>query len=402
MWDWDFWARDNQLAPPGDWMHWLIRAGRGYGKTRTGSEWVRQIKNKVGRIAIIGETAADVRDYLIDGESGIMACSPPWDMPEHNPSMRRLTWPNGAYATLYSGDKPDQLRGGNFGAAWIDELAKFRYAPAVWKQLKFALRTVGTRVRVCITTTPRAIPILREIEAHARTVTTIGTTFDNRANLSDDFIADMLSDNTSLGRQELYAEYLDEAEGALWTRELLEQTRVDKEPELKEIVIGVDPATAMKRNMTGIVAVGRGVDNHGYVIADSTGRFSPAEWGKKTCDLFTTLDAALVVAEGNQGGEMVRQVINQHNPNVPVSIVHARQSKQARAEPIANLWASGRFHMVGSFGMLEDQLVTWEPNSGMESPDRMDALVWAARKMFVGPRRRAAAGAPEAVGVGQP
>jgi len=380
-------------------MHWLARAGRGFGKTRLGSEWVRTMKDRVGRIAIIGETAADVRDYLIDGESGIMACSPPWDRPEHTPSMRRLTWKNGAYATLYSGDKPDQLRGGNFGAAWVDELAKYRYAPEVWKQLKFALRTAGTDVRVCITTTPRAIPILREIEAHPRTVVTRGSTFENEANLSEDFLSDMMDTfaQTSLGRQELYADYLDASDGALWTRETIENTRVDKEPEMREINIGVDPATAMKRNMTGIVAAGKGMDGHGYVLADATGRYSPQDWGQKTCALYHSLGASLVVAEGNQGGEMVREVIRQCDENVPVVIVHARQSKQARAEPIANLWEAGRMHMVGAFAMLEDQMVTWEPESGMESPDRIDAMVWALRRLFVRGKRRAPAGAPEAV-----
>lgn len=380
-------------------MHWLARAGRGFGKTRLGSEWIRQTKDRVGRIAIIGETAADVRDYLIDGESGIMASSPPWDRPEHSPSMRRLTWRNGAYATLYSGDKPDQLRGGNFGAAWVDELAKYRYAEEVWKQLKFALRTAGTDVRVCITTTPRAIPILRQIEAHPRTVVTRGSTFENEANLSEDFLSDMLENyaSTSLGRQELYADYLDAAEGALWTRETLENTRVTKEPEIREAVVGVDPATVMKRNMTGIVGVGKGVDGHGYVLADATGRYSPAEWGKRAVFLYHELNASCVVAEGNQGGEMVRHVILQCDANVPVHIVHARQSKQARAEPIANLWEAGKMHMVGSFGMLEDQMVTWEPESGMESPDRVDAMVWALRRLFVRVKRRAAASAPETV-----
>jgi phage terminase large subunit-like protein len=379
-------------------MHWLVRAGRGFGKTRLAAEWVRQEKNNIGRIAIIAESAADGRDYIVDGESGILACSPPWDYPEYTPSSRRITWANGAYATLYSGDKPDQIRGGNFGAAWIDELAKMRYCDDVWRQLKFALRTRGSKVRVLITTTPRAIPIMRTIENHPKTVTTTGTTFDNAENLSEEFIADMLGDASSLGRQELYGEYIDAAEGALWTRETIESTRVlDDRREYRLTVIGIDPATVMKRNATGIVAVSKGIDGHGYVRGDSTCKGTPAEWARRACDLYEALDADIMVAEGNQGGEMVRQTIHSHNPNIPVKIVHARQGKQARAEPIAAFWEQSRMHMVGNFGLLEDQMVTWEPESGQESPDRIDAMVWAARYVFLGPRRVAAPLGPVSV-----
>lgn len=348
---------------------------------------MRRKKNTCARIAIVAETASDARDVVVDGISGILATSPPWDKPHYEPSKRRVTWKNGAYATLYSGDKPDQLRGPQHEAAWIDEFAKFRYAEELWYQLKYGMRT-GRLPQILITTTPRPITILRRIMAHSRTVITGGSTFDNEANLSEEWVHDMLDTfaGTTLGQQELYAALLDEAKGALWKRKMLEMLRVDKDqPQYRSTVIGIDPATTSKRKsaMTGIIAVSKGLDGHGYVRGDASGRHTPIEWAQKAVDMFKDLDGDEIVAEGNQGGDMVAQTIKTVDANIPVRVVHARTSKQARAEPIVSLYEQGRFHHVGMFAALEDQMVTWEPESGDESPDRVDALVWAARRLFI-------------------
>lgn len=321
-------------------------------------------------------------------------------MPEYEPSKRRLTWKNGSYATLYSGDKPGQLRGPNNQAAWVDELAKFQYPQESWDQLKYTLRK-GVLPQVLITTTPRPIPIIKSLIAHKRTIMTGGSTFENMENLSNEWLHDMLNTyaGTTLGQQELYAALLDESKGALWSRAMLDASRVGSPdrpaPEkYRRTAIGVDPATTSNREsaMTGIVVVSEGFDKHGYVRGDASGRYKPVEWARRVCELFLEFDADEIVVEGNQGGEMTRHTIHSYDSEeipkkvaskMPVRIVHARRSKQARAEPVTLLYEQGRMHHVGMFAGLEDQMVTWEPESGQESPDRVDALVWAARRLFV-------------------
>lgn len=392
------------------WIYWITLAGRGWGKTKTGSHFVMNEKNYCGRIAIVAETAADGRDVIVDGDSGIMASSPPWDRPLYEPSKRRVTWDNGAYATLYSGDDPEQLRGPQHSSAWIDEFAKFRYAQECWDQLKFGLRIKrkdGLPPRALVTTTPKPIEALKRIIAHKRCITYIRSTYDNADNLSPEFIQELKDtyEGTSLGQQEIHAAILDEAKGALWNRAMIEENRIMFADNygpgfFRETVIGVDPQTAMKRNSTGIIAVSKGADGHGYVRGDATGNFLPGDWAKAAINLFRSLDADYIAAEGNQGGEMVRHTIHKEDSNIPVRIVHARSAKQARAEPIAILYQQGRFHHIGTFGMLESQMVTWEPDSKMESPDRIDALVWAARVLFVSPARGQTLAGPIVIGAG--
>jgi phage terminase large subunit-like protein len=350
-------------------------------------------KNYCSRMAIIAETAADGRDVIVDGDSGILASSPPWDRPLYEPSKRRITWDNGAYATLYSGDDPEQLRGPQHSSAWIDEFAKFRYAQECLDQLKFGLRIKrrdGLPPRALFTTTPKPIEALKRLVAHPRCITVARSTYDNIDNLSPEFIAELKNtyEGTSLGQQEIHASILDEAKGALWTRKIIEDTRISyadnyKGDFFRVTAIGVDPQTAMKRNSTGIIAVSKGADGHGYVRADATGDYLPNQWARAAIQLFKDLDADYIVAEVNQGGEMVRHTIHSVDKNIPVVTVHARVAKQARAEPIAALYQQGRMHHIGCFGMLESQMVTWEPDSKLESPDRIDAMVWAARKLMI-------------------
>lgn len=408
---WPFWARPEQMEPPstalpsGPWWYWIALAGRGWGKTRAGSEWVRQRKEVCGRIAIVAETAADARDVVVDGASGIMACSPPWDKPVFEPSKRRITWDNGAYATLYSGEDPEQLRGPQHSAAWIDEFAKYRYAQQLWDQLKFGLRlrpTDGTPPRAFITTTPKPTEALKKIIAHKRCVTVIRSTYDNQENLAEEFLEELRDtyEGTTLGQQEIHAAILDEAKGALWTRATLENTRISKEKGddfYKRTVIGVDPQTVAQRGTTGIVGVSLGEDGHGYVRGDASGSYSPNGWAERAVDLYFDLGADTIVAEGNQGGDMVQSTIASYCKDkrivgVNVKTVWARHGKQARAEPVAARYEQGRIHHVGTFAMLEAQQVTWEPESKQASPDRLDALVWACTELLIKPKAQQAFG----------
>ena len=413
---WPYQARPEQIAPdfPGHpnfqtgWRFFLALAGRGWGKSRAGAEWVRQKKDNAAMIALVGETAADVRDVMVEGPSGILATAPPWDRPLYEPSKRQLTWNNGAIAKTYSGDDPEQLRGPQHAYAWVDELAKFRYAMECWDQLMFGLRIRpfdNTPPQVFVTTTPKPLPILtKKIIPHKKTVMVVRSMYDNIENLSEEFIDDIKAtyEGTSLGQQEIHAAILDEAKGALWRRELIDSTRSDDKPAefWKTNVIGVDPQTASKRNSTGIIAVSEGADGHGYVRADATADYMPAQWAKAVCELFYQIDGDYVVAEGNQGGEMVRHTIHSYDPKVPVVIVHARQGKQARAEPVSMLYQQGRIHHIGTFANLEEQMVTWEPESGLASPDRLDALVWACRRLFITNKRpRGVGGVPQQVAI---
>lgn len=412
LYDWKFWARPEQLEPKpdvlpaGNWWYWIALAGRGWGKTRAGSEWVRQRKEHCGRIAIIAETAADARDVVVDGASGIMACSPPWDKPKFEPSKRRITWENGAYATLYSGEDPEQLRGPQHSAAWVDEFAKYRYSQALWDQLKFGLRippTDGRPPQAFVTTTPKPTDSLKKIIAHKRCVTVIRSTYDNQMNLAAEFLEELRDtyEGTSLGQQEIHAALLDEAAGALWTRALIERNRVDGEKDkgfYVRTVVGVDPQTVKRRGTTGIVGVSKGRDGHGYVRADASGGLKPNEWGKRAIQMYYDLGADTLVAEGNQGGEMVEEVIRSLDKNVNVVIVWASHSKQARAEPVVARYEQGRIHHIGALPMLESQMVTWEPESGDPSPDRIDALVWACTDLLITHRTRSFGGAPIAIG----
>lgn len=396
--DWRFLARVEQLPPDGDdWQTWLILAGRGSGKTRTGAEWVReQVKSGVKRMHLIAPTASDARDVMVEGESGLLSVcwagdrsvtGEPLGRPSYEPSKRRLTWANGAIATLFSAEEPERLRGPQCEAIWCDELASWRFLRETWDMAMFGLR-LGSHPRTCITTTPKPLKLLREIMSDKRTMVTRGSTFDNAGNLAPTFLQAIRDkyDGTRLGRQELHAELLEEAEGALWSRAQIEACRHRGElPEMLRVVVAIDPAiTATEESAeTGIVAAGLGVDGRGYVIEDASGRYAPDKWARKALELFDRHKADRIVAEGNQGGEMVTHTIHTERRNAPVKRVHAKVGKRARAEPVAALYEQGKVSHSGSMSELEDQMVIWEPLSGLPSPDRLDALVWALTELMI-------------------
>lgn len=395
---WQFWARPNQLPPATDWYTWLILSGRGFGKTRIGAEWViNRAKHGPYPIAIVGQTKADVRDTMVElGESSIMKISSPWFMPVFEPSKRRLTWPNGMVATIFSGDDPDQLRGPQHGSAWIDELAKFKYPKECWDNLVLGLR-LGDDPRAVVTTTPRPIPVVKELSTDDTTSVTTGATYENISNLSPVFIREVLKryEGTRLGEQELYGRIMTDTPGALWTRDLLEKCRVRQAPDMVRIVVAVDPgaSTSDSANNTGIVAVGLDAHRHGYVLSDVTCKKKPAGWGETVVRLFDSLHADCVVAEINQGGDMVGHVVETaaralHStgerpmPEVSFKTVRASKGKYTRAEPISALYEQKRVHHVGMFADLEDELCTWVP--GETSPDRLDANVWGLTELMLG------------------
>jgi phage terminase large subunit-like protein len=387
---WDVHQRPSQATPPGLWRVWLILAGRGFGKTRTGAEWVREKVDagQASHLALIAATAGDARDTMIEGESGLLSVYPKDRRPRYEPSKRRVTFWNGAVATAFSADEPDRLRGPNHDAAWADELAAWRY-PDAWEMLQFGLR-IGHHPQICATTTPKPTPILKRLIGtdDGSVVVTRGSTYDNRANLADSFLTEITAryGGTRLGQQELFAEMLDDAEGALWSRDMLEAARVSKAPALDRIVVGVDPAISntSTSDETGIVVVGKGADGHGYVLDDSSLRASPHDWATAAVAAYHRFSADRIVAESNQGGDMVEAVIRTVDPNVPVKLVHASRGKKARAEPVSALYETDppRVHHVGFFGQLEDQLCEWTGDG--DSPDRLDALVWALTETMLG------------------
>jgi phage terminase large subunit-like protein len=386
MWDWSIWARPKQLAPPGNWRVWLILAGRGFGKTRSGAEWIRQkvINGQAGRIALVGATAADVRDTMVEGESGLLRIFPPGERPRYEPSKRRITFKNGAKATTYSADEPDRLRGPNHDCAWTDEIAAWRY-PEAWDQLIFGLR-IGDDPRLVATTTPRPTKLIRSLVERDDVIVTRGSTFENQINLAPTFLQEVKNryEGTRLGRQELYAEILDDVEGALWTREMIENSRVNKLPEFTRVVIGVDPAITSKESSaeTGIISVGIDAAGIGYVLDDRSVKGSPVEWANAAIALYHRSQADRIVVEANQGGDMVRHTLQTVESQIPIKMVHATRGKRTRAEPISALYEQGKVKHVGAFPVLEDQMCSWTPESA--SPDRLDALVWGLTELMIG------------------
>lgn len=390
LYDWQFWARPNQLPPSGDWFTWLLLAGRGFGKTRTGAEWVRNraFHGPYEPIALIGQTKADVRDVMVEaGDSSILRISPPWFMPKYEPSKRRVTWPNGVMAHIYSGDEPDQLRGPQHGGAWVDELAKFRYPQETWDNMEFGLRA-GDDPQVVVTTTPRPIPIIKRILGEDSTVTTRGSSYENIANLAAAFAKRILEryEGTYLGRQEIHAEILEDAPGALWKRaEMIGTHRVLKAPEMHIVGVGVDPPGGATE--CGIVVAGAAKVAgrlHGYVLEDASLQAPPDAWARAAVTAYHRNRANSIIAETNFGGDMVAYTISTID-DIPVEVRHAARGKAIRAEPIAALYQQGRIHHVGTFGQLEDELCSWVPGEGMSSPNRLDALVWVLAAIMLGP-----------------
>jgi phage terminase large subunit-like protein len=390
---WPYWARTDQLPPTADYRNWLIMGGRGSGKTRSGAEWVRALALGLfvpqvpacGRIAIIGPTFSEVRMVMVEGESGLLAVHRFGPKPVFNPSKRRITWPNGVVAELYSAEEPESLRGPNFDAAWCDELAKWKKGREVWMNLQLALR-LGERPQAVITTTPRATALMRDLLADRATVVTRARTIDNAANLAESFVSDMTARfaGTSLGRQELDGEMISDDPDALFRRDDIDKVRVRRIPEMRRIVVAIDPpATAGdKANACGIICAGLGVDGRCYVLDDaSLKRATPLRWAKRAVDVYNTRGASRIIAEVNQGGDMVRTVLLQVDPNLPLRTVHATRGKAARAEPVAALYEQGRVSHVGVFRELEDEMCSSIGETG--SPDRLDALVWAITELIL-------------------
>jgi predicted phage terminase large subunit-like protein len=389
--DWSWRARPEQLPPPGDWRVWLLLAGRGFGKTRTGAELVRGrvARGVARRVALVGPTAADVRDVMVEGDSGLLAIAPDDDRPVFEPSKRRLSWDNGAVATLFSADEPERLRGPQHDFAWCDELAAWRY-PAAWDMLMFGLR-LGDDPRAVVTTTPRPTKLIRELLADPKVAVTRGRTVENEANLAPAFLAQIVRryEGTRLGRQELDGELLEDTPGALWQRSLIETARIPALPELSRVVVAIDPAAASGEDSdeTGIVIAGQDTRGHGYVLGDVSGRYPPSEWARAAITAFTAHAADRIVAEVNNGGEMVEATLRTIDPNVPFHAVRASRGKVARAEPVAALYEQGRVHHLGTFPQLEDQMCSFTADFDRAvagySPDRVDALVWALTELLV-------------------
>ena len=379
-------ARPAQCPPAGDWQYWLLKAGRGFGKTRVGGEWsIKQAREVPGcRLALVAPTASDTRDVMVEGESGILSISSDGFMPVYEPSKRRLTWPNDSIATLYSAEEPNRLRGPAHHFAWCDELASWKY-PEAWDMLLFGLR-LGANPRAVITTTPRPIPIIKELMKDSRCVVTGGSSYENKDNLAPQFLTEIVKkyEGTRLGRQELNAEILDDNPGALWHRDAIENLRVPKAPLLTRIVTGVDPAVSSgdEADETGIVSAGMAANGHYYVIADASLRGSPLEWGSAVVRSHHELKGDRVIGETNNGGDLVEMNLRRIDPAIPYRAVHASRGKALRAEPIAALYEQGKVHHVGTFPQLEDQMCEWMPNEpNQKSPDRMDALVWALTEL---------------------
>lgn len=399
---WRLWARSEQLPPSGDWQCWLICAGRGFGKTRAGAEWVREVAriDPTARIALVGASIPEARAVMVEGESGILNSTPsPW-RPEFEPSLKRLRWQNGAQAFLYSAGEPESLRGPQHSHAWCDEIAKWDNSAGralrAWDNLLMGMR-LGDLPRVLATTTPRAVPLMRRLvdeESAGSVVVTRGSTYSNVANLPKYYIERMRSQfgATALGRQELDGHLLTEVEGALWGRALLEKCREAfcGEP-LTRVVVGVDPPASSHGDECGIVVVGIGEDGIARVVSDaSLARASPERWARGVASVALAWKADRVVAEANQGGSMVESVLRAADCQMPIRLVHASRGKVARAEPIAALYEAGRVRHVGLLARLEDQLCGLMAGGGYEgpgrSPDRADALVWALTELMLGRR----------------
>lgn len=400
----EFWALPHQLPPGGDWRSWVVMGGRGAGKTRAGAEWVRaQVEGAMpldpgaaSRVALVGETFDQVRDVMVFGESGILACSPPDRRPVWKAGEAKLIWPNGAEAKAYSAHDPEGLRGPQFDAAWVDELAKWRKARDTWDMLQFALR-LGEDPRVCVTTTPRNVDILKELLEAPSTVVTHAPTEANRANLAGSFLEEVRRRyaGTRLGQQELDGVLLSDVDGALWTSDLLEGALIDHAPPLDRVVVALDPAVSGKTSSDacGIVVAGVRMDGppqnwQAVVLADETVQGqSPLGWARTAIEAMREHGADRLVAEVNQGGQLVEEVVRQLDPLVAYRGVHASRGKAARAEPVAALYEQGRVRHLRGLGALEEQMVqmTVSGYRGSGSPDRVDALVWALHELMIEP-----------------
>ena len=400
---WDIWARPAQLPPPGDWRIWMVMAGRGFGKTRAGAEWVRMIaeSDPEARIALVSSSIADARAVMVEGESGILACTPPERAPVFEPSLKRLRFPNGAQALLYSASEPEGLRGPQHSHAWCDEIGKWPLAndrpTKCWDNLLMGLR-LGRDQRILATTTPRAVPLVRRLlgECNGDDIAiTRGTTRDNAANLPRGFLNAMEIEfgGSLLARQELDGELVEDIEGALWSRQLIERCReATTADEFNRVVVAVDPPASAHGDACGIVVAALDSDGIAHVLADcSVSNASPERWARAVANAASEWNTDRVIAEANQGGAMVESVLRAADRSLPIKLVHASRGKSARAEPVAALYETGRVRHAGIFPQLEDQLCGLMPGGTYEgpgrSPDRADALVWALSELMLGQRQ---------------
>lgn len=380
--DWNFWARDKQRIPDGDFFVWVILAGRGFGKTRTGAETVREWIRTNRYVNLIGATADDARDIMIEGESGILSICPNNERPEYKRATRKLIWQNGAESLIFTADEPERLRGKQHYKIWADEVASWRYQEA-WAQAMMGLR-LGDKPQAVVTTTPKPTKLILDLVDDKRNVVTVGTTYENKANLAEGFFDYVITkyEGTRLGLQELEAKILTDNPGALWRREDIDESRVSKYPDLARIVVGVDPTNSTDGDEAGILTVGtiwdKGKQDF-FTLADDSRRGSPQEWATAAVTAYHKYKADLIVAEKNSGGDMVEAVIRQVDPSVNVKLVWASRGKHTRAEPIATISEQGRDHHVGFYPELEDELCMWTP--GEKSPNRLDAKVWAMTEL---------------------
>lgn len=410
---WRLQARGDQLLPgtPGssneraDWMFWLLLAGRGFGKTKTGAETCREwALNPKERILIIGPTNDDVKSVMINGPSGLLSCYPPTERPAFEPSNHLIHFPSGAVGITRSGEEPERLRGPQFTKFWLDEPAACKYPQEVWDQIQFGFRLAGSNLRGVITGTPKPIALIRTLVADPDTVITRGSSDDNIANLDPKYIAKVLDPyrGTRLGRQEIDAEILDDVPGALWKRKQIDDLKIHKDPQTNDypiqwnrivrIVVAVDPTVSHDENSdeAGIVVAGMTASRHALVFSDRSGQQSTQEWAENAIEAYLYHRADCIVAEKNQGGDLVADAIRAAaerrglNPlAIPIKLVWAKRGKKLRAEPVAQLYEQGRVHHVGSFPALEDQMCNWQPSSPEGSPDRLDALVYAVTELLV-------------------
>ncbi len=401
-WNWrGFIARPNQL-PPGtegaadpreEWTHWMVQAGRGFGKTRIGAETVREwaTEKLEAPIHLVAPTAGDIRKVMIEGPSGLLACHPPEERPVYEPSKGHLiTWANGNHAYCFSADEPDRLRGPQCCRLWADELASWHYAEECWDNLMFGFR-IGNNLRSVITTTPRPIKLIRDLISDPATVVTRGSTYDNKLNLAKEFFNTVIRkyEGTRLGRQELLAEILEDVPGALWSRAMIEAGRIPPESirwdMIVRIVVAIDPAVTSSETSdeTGIVVAGLTRSGHVVVMQDLSCRESPLGWARVAVAAYHAKQANMIVGEVNNGGDLVAGNIRAIGPGVPFRAVRASRGKYVRAEPVAALYEQGRVHHAGAFERLEDQMCGWSPQSNESSPDRMDALVWAVTELLI-------------------
>lgn len=390
---WKLWAHDGQTIADNDWTVWLIQAGRGFGKTHAGAEWIcgQAADQRDLRIALVGATRRDVEQVMIRGPAGVLAIGRHFGPVTYRPSRGVVEFGSGARAYIYAAESAESLRGPEHHIAWCDELAKWRNADATWDNLMMGMR-LGERPQTLVTTTPRVVPLLRRIRAMDGVRITGGRTYDNR-HLPQSYVAQVEGSyaGTRLGRQELDGELIEDVAGALWSRTMIEQQRVDTVPTLVRVVVGVDPPAGIDGDACGIVAVGLGEDGHGYVLADaSVAGLSPEGWAGAVASCAARHGADRVVAESNQGGAMVESVLRAADAGLPVTLVHASRGKAARAEPIVALYEKGKAFHVGAFPALEDELCGIVAGGGYQgpgrSPDRADALVWAMQELMLGRR----------------